>query len=788
MRRHSMVRVIGAILGIGLLGYLIRQAGPVTLLESLYRLGWGLALIISLGGVSHLVKSYAWRVTLKGCGGKVSLGRLLQLRLVSEAAGQVGVLGQLFGEGVRVSALGAEIPIDKRVSSVTLDRAFLIITGALVSIAGMGAALLIAPLSAALRLYAVVFAVATAGLLCAAGIAAAQRWPVLSASSRALSKIRYFGPRLESKLPVIRSVENSLFDFHRRTPFAFWGSLSLNFAFHGLAMLEVYLILKLLGVKAGLVVAVVFEGVTKLVNAVGLFNPGNLGTYEGGNVLIARMFAMPALTGLAVAVARRTRALFWTGVGIVCLVFVSRKVRNGSEAIVESLEPAGSQNKSKQSIAALIVMSGAGSPLARVGTLPALLRSILAIRKAGARRIVVCADRDTRREAERELLHIGRLPHFVEWNEPQPGTSLPQLLRQIVYDSRAHKLLLADGNNTYHPALFRQTCEWDVEDGGAFFLTTGGKAIGIAMLSVTFVRDAADLCPSHIHNLDELDLWVSSKESVVCEDVDASMWQPLVTEEDRFAAEHKLDRWLVKPTDGNFARFNRRISVPISRQLIKLPITPNMVSLFTLGVGLAAGLLFARGGYWNMLAGAVLSLFASILDGCDGEVARLKLMESDFGCWLETVCDWLYYLFVFAGIAVGLSKSLGPRTAMIWGSLLLFGAVMSFLVTGLGRRKYAGQRPEQYLAIWHANAEKRRSNPILYAGRNMEFMVRRCFMPYALLAFALLHLLNVVFFLAAIGSNIVWFISLYSYVAFALGTRSKRATLTPQPVALTPAE
>jgi len=191
----------------------------------------------------------------------------------------------------------------------------------------------------------------------------------------------------------------------------------------------------------------------------------------------------------------------------------------------------------------------------------------------------------------------------------------------------------------------------------------------------------------------------------------------------------------------------------------------------------SGGLFFARGGYWNMLAGAALSLFASILDGCDGEVARLKLMESDFGCWLETVCDWLYYLFVFAGMAIGLSKTLGPSESIIWGSLLLFGAVMSFLVTGLGRQRYASQRPEQYLAIWQANAEKRRSNPILYMGRNMEFMVRRCFMPYALLAFAVLNLLN-----------IVWLISLYSYGAFAFGARSQGASLPPQPVSIAPAE
>ncbi len=45
-------------------------------------------------------------------------------------------------------------------------------------------------------------------------------------------------------------------------------------------------------------------------------------------------------------------------------------------------------------------------------------------------------------------------------------------------------------------------------------------------------------------------------------------------------------------------------------------------------------------------------------------------METDFGCWLETVCDWLYYLFIFGGVAVGLTKTLEPVTVVAWGSWL----------------------------------------------------------------------------------------------------------------------
>lgn len=79
----------------------------------------------------------------------------------------------------------------------------------------------------------------------------------------------------------------------------------------------------------------------------------------------------------------------------------------------------------------------------------------------------------------------------------------------------------------------------------------------------------------------------------------------------------------------------------------------------------ASGVLFALGGYWHTLTGAILSLAASILDGYDGEVARSKLMESDFGCWLETVCDYLYYLLLFVALTLGLEKTSGSKAYFI---------------------------------------------------------------------------------------------------------------------------
>jgi len=566
---------------------------------------------------------------------------------------------------------------------------------------------------------------------------------------------------------LIHSVEQRLLNFYHLTPGAFWGSLALNLAAHGAAILEVYLIVGLLGAKITFLAALAIEALTKMINIVGLFNPGNIGTYEGGNMLIAKIFSLTAAAGLALGLARRVRAIFWAAVGGLCVVVLSKSKRRASSGQPET------QSVSRGSHFAVIlanklVCGGLGSPLPHVGALPVLLRAILGAQKSGTRRIAVVVDREARSAIARDLRSTGRLPAFVEWFELETvETSLTSLLGQIIgaWDST---VVLIYGDRTYHPSLHRRAAEW--EGDGALALRTDTQLVGIYALSGAVAQGLANGQAS-IHSLEELDACLASIHSVETEPVDEAKWQRVSTFEGRVAAERKLDSWLVKPTDGIFARMNRTVSIPISRQLIKFPITPNMVSLFTLGVSFTAGVYFALGGYWNTLLGAVLSVFASILDGSDGEVARLKLQESDFGCWLETICDQLYYLLIFAGVTTGLTRSSGTRTYLVWGGLLFVGAVLSFLVTGLQRHRLTNGRPEQLLGIWQKQAERQRSNPFLYLGRHTEFIIRRCFLPYLILFFALFNITNVLLVLAALGANLVWPIALYSRLTFSPAQR-----------------
>ena len=97
---------------------------------------------------------------------------------------------------------------------------------------------------------------------------------------------------------------------------------------------------------------------------------------------------------------------------------------------------------------------------------------------------------------------------------------------------------------------------------------------------------------------------------------------------------------LKKNTDGPVSRIlNRPISIKISELLLKTKITPNQISLISFIIGLFGALFFYFGDYVFLVFGGILVQMSSIIDGCDGEVARLKLVESKYGGWFDAVLD-----------------------------------------------------------------------------------------------------------------------------------------------------
>jgi len=134
-----------------------------------------------------------------------------------------------------------------------------------------------------------------------------------------------------------------------------------------------------------------------------------------------------------------------------------------------------------------------------------------------------------------------------------------------------------------------------------------------------------------------------------------------------------------KPNDGPVSRyFNRPLSMRITRRLVNYRITPNQISLFSFLCSILAAGLFALGGYPTLLLGGFLAQFASIIDGCDGEVARLKYQSSHYGKWLDAVLDRYADAFLLFGLTWHVYLNT-PTNLILW--IGFFAIIGSFLLS-----------------------------------------------------------------------------------------------------------
>src|SRR5258707_15183716 len=110
-----------------------------------------------------------------------------------------------------------------------------------------------------------------------------------------------------------------------------------------------------------------------------------------------------------------------------------------------------------------------------------------------------------------------------------------------------------------------------------------------------------------------------------------------------------------KPQDGFVSRFlNRPISRRITRFLLKFPIHPSVWTISIFVLPLIACVFFVRGDYLSVGIGGAICQAFSILDVCDGEIARPKNLGSKFGGRLDHFSDFLATLLYVLALGFGL--------------------------------------------------------------------------------------------------------------------------------------
>ncbi|PYN30792.1 MAG: hypothetical protein DME01_25880 [Candidatus Rokuibacteriota bacterium] len=288
--------------------------------------------------------------------------------------------------------------------------------------------------------------------------------------------------------------------------------------------------------------------------------------------------------------------------------------------------------------------AGSVSPDTVVAGLPLLRRIVLAGSRAGFSRMLVQISHDG---AERLL----------------GGTAASALTDARPPDSR-HRIVILSANVVPQSRWLRALRETDVERerlyaDGQLTAVIDTHDPSIVLAAAARCRDVGELLAALRVRFDESKL-----------DVDETGRFPVTEPADAEPAEAWLLRSLIKQREGFMSRhFERKISLAITRRLAVTRVTPDVMTLVSVGIGLLGASFFLSSSPAYQLVGALLFLAHSILDGCDGELARLKFMESPHGAILDFWGDNVVHVGVFACMAVGLSRAQEATWPLALGAL-----------------------------------------------------------------------------------------------------------------------
>jgi phosphatidylglycerophosphate synthase len=347
---------------------------------------------------------------------------------------------------------------------------------------------------------------------------------------------------------------------------------------------------------------------------------------------------------------------------------------------------------------AIVVIPVTATPddlLRPIAGVPALLRLLLCAQRAGLGEILLLGVNRCPHSVQESLTQDSRLTARLVWLDDQPWSALVQACPDLEKAWWEGDLWVLPAGGVIDATLLRAAVQ---QVGSRPITVIDPKPTTSAMSAAPFFRVSGTWLQLVMQA--SRDVALSTLLSDVPQRSDSDrlsnhglVCAPAVSETQRAAVERGLFKGLKSASDGWVDRYlNRKLSPWFSRWFVRMPVTPNQVSLMASAIGLLSAICFAYGSWVSGVLGALLLQWSAVIDCCDGEVARLKFLESTGGYYLDITCDNIVHVAVFVGIAWSGYQELGQAYVLLLGGLAAFGTIMGFIVvltTRHGRTRQA---------------------------------------------------------------------------------------------------
>lgn len=381
---------------------------------------------------------------------------------------------------------------------------------------------------------------------------------------------------------------------------------------------------------------------------------------------------------------------------------------------------------------ALIISAGEGSRFREQGgTTPKQLNSLLGLtllervvlsaRKVGISEFVIVTGYEDKK-IKQALGNGGKYNvnieyvHNPEWQKGN-GTSVLKA-KEYFADEKSFVLLMSD--HIWDPQILEELLNshercvlcldkkisrvHDLEDATKLWVSNGKvEAIGKNIKRYNAIDCGIFLCtPAIFAALEESNTsekvflsdgirFLAKKGRLKTFDIGEHYWVDIDTPQILHEVKRSLCRASAKSGDGLVSRkINRFFSQYLTYLLVRTKITPNLVTLLSFIVGIFSGALF-----WlhNYFWAGLTAQFASIIDGVDGEIARLKFKETRYGAYFDAILDRYADAFIILGMAF--SQFRANANLLVW--VVAFWAIVGSFMSMLGKEKHKALTGRQFL-------------------------------------------------------------------------------------------
>jgi len=318
----------------------------------------------------------------------------------------------------------------------------------------------------------------------------------------------------------------------------------------------------------------------------------------------------------------------------------------------------------------------------KVAGVPLIVRGIMTLASAGIESVTLLIAETQREKIVRFLdrYHERRLPDIRIIAYDESYSVSPDIIETLKRDAE-HDLLLINANLLFDAEAIRTINSFSVRGRELLVCHEGSHQVPIMKLTRGSLENLTQFTKERPHSIESCIKYLTQNADVRdIQKPNTSNTFLVRRHRERIVAEKFLAEAIRHSTSGPIAKYiNKRFSLPVSLFLSKLWISPNAITVFNIVIGLFSGVFVADGHRYDViLLGAVLFQAASIIDGCDGEVANLTFRCSKFGQYIDSISDNLSLGSFITGLIAGYWRHTHSHVAFIVGATLLASTAVTF--------------------------------------------------------------------------------------------------------------